>query len=553
MLLIHPKFGSPVYLLGKRIAFIQSGTYLRGIYTNIESLQYQDDVGEAIYQISETVPFGILCFLPSYNAMDKLLERWKLTGMKKQMESKKLVLSEPKGSDKKVFEKVINEFYDQIDRSANDLTEEKEGAIFFAVYRGKVSEGIDFTNEYCRAVVALGIPYPGMKDMEVQLKKEYNDKRRMKSKNNDLLSGREWYSIQAYRAINQALGRCIRHKNDWGAIILLEDRFQTQEAIKGLSKWIRGKVQVHHQFRDGMSSLKQFVQHRLSIQQKQSMAFVAKQEPDMTTDTEQECTTTVKAEQEPDTVIQTEAHVSKERTLDNQPPVPTDIDWKESNAKTTIKHETISLKKKAEPEKTDDILMDDLDALMRDIDDDLGCEQSELTQQTAGFFSKAIKDKNEPKPVLCKDCKHVLMTGNIECLKPVDNMHLNCVLYSTQNDTRMLELEDPASWKTSTLCLDVSNLPTESQVYMNKVDKLCYQKIKCNCSKPIGIMICGAISPDKKDYVGKVYFWEDAVTYEKERQKGWTRPFKEQETDEPWDTMISSQMTTMTDMFYNLP
>lgn len=334
---------------------------------------------------------------------------------------------------------------------------------------------------------------------------------------------------------------------------MLEDRFQTQEAIKGLSKWIRGKVQVHHQFRDGMSSLKQFVQHRLSIQQKQSMAFVAKQEPDMTTDTEQECTTTVKAEQEPDTVIQTEAHVSKERTLDNQPPVPTDIDWKESNAKTTIKHETISLKKKAEPEKTDDILMDDLDALMRDIDDDLGCEQSELTQQTAGFFSKAIKDKNEPKPVLCKDCKHVLMTGNIECLKPVDNMHLNCVLYSTQNDTRMLELEDPASWKTSTLCLDVSNLPTESQVYMNKVDKLCYQKMKCNCSKPIGIMICGAISPDKKDYVGKVYFWEDAVTYEKERQKGWTRPFKEQETDEPWDTMISSQMTTMTDMFYNLP
>ncbi|KAI9246356.1 hypothetical protein BY458DRAFT_536907 [Sporodiniella umbellata] len=138
-----------------------NGTSLKGIYSNIESLQYQDDVGEAICQISDKIPYGVLCFLPSYNAMDKLLERWDLTGIKDRMEVKKLVFSEPKGSDKKVFEKMIKKFYDQIDKAVNRPTEEK-GAIFFAVYRGKVSEGIDFTNEYCRAVIALGIPYPGM-------------------------------------------------------------------------------------------------------------------------------------------------------------------------------------------------------------------------------------------------------------------------------------------------------------------------------------------------------------------------------------------------------
>lgn len=27
-----------------------------------------------------------------------------------------------------------------------------------------------------------------------------------------LLKGDEWYEIQAYRAVNQALGRCIRHR-----------------------------------------------------------------------------------------------------------------------------------------------------------------------------------------------------------------------------------------------------------------------------------------------------------------------------------------------------
>jgi len=42
----------------------------------------------------------------------------------------------------------------------------------------------------------------------VNLKKQYNDSH----SNKGLLCGREWYEIQAYRAMNQALGRCIRHK-----------------------------------------------------------------------------------------------------------------------------------------------------------------------------------------------------------------------------------------------------------------------------------------------------------------------------------------------------
>ena len=30
----------------------------------------------ALCQISENIPYGILCFVPSYNAMEKLIERW---------------------------------------------------------------------------------------------------------------------------------------------------------------------------------------------------------------------------------------------------------------------------------------------------------------------------------------------------------------------------------------------------------------------------------------------------------------------------------------------
>ena len=44
---------------------------------------------------------------------------------------------------------------------------------------------------------------------KVELKREYNDELHY---HRGLLSGREWYEIQAYRALNQALGRCIRHR-----------------------------------------------------------------------------------------------------------------------------------------------------------------------------------------------------------------------------------------------------------------------------------------------------------------------------------------------------
>ena len=37
------------------------------------------------------------------------------------------------------------------------------GALFLAVFRGKVSEGLDFANNNARAVISVGIPYPSLK------------------------------------------------------------------------------------------------------------------------------------------------------------------------------------------------------------------------------------------------------------------------------------------------------------------------------------------------------------------------------------------------------
>lgn len=39
-----------------------------------------------------------------------------------------------------------------------------------------------------------------------------------------VLTGEEWYSQLASRAVNQAVGRVIRHRHDYGAIIFCDER-----------------------------------------------------------------------------------------------------------------------------------------------------------------------------------------------------------------------------------------------------------------------------------------------------------------------------------------
>lgn len=93
-----------------------------------------------------------------------------------------------------------------------------------AVFRAKMSEGISFNDDYARAVICIGIPYPNARDQVIIAKKQFNDRRASAG----ALTGDQWYKQQAFRALNQALGRCIRHRNDWGALFLIDQRFVTQ-------------------------------------------------------------------------------------------------------------------------------------------------------------------------------------------------------------------------------------------------------------------------------------------------------------------------------------
>lgn len=42
------------------------------------------------------------------------------------------------------------------------------------------------------------------------------------------------------RALNQAVGRCIRHRSDYGAIVLMDERFGKPSNQGQLSRWCAG-------------------------------------------------------------------------------------------------------------------------------------------------------------------------------------------------------------------------------------------------------------------------------------------------------------------------
>jgi Fanconi anemia group J protein len=190
---------------------------------------------------------GALVFLPKYALIRRIMEDWEYSGVLSQLKALVgTVVAEEPGAQ--TFAGTLDEFRGAVEAPDN------KGALMLAVYRGKVSEGLDFKDDFARAVFCVGIPFPSVGDVKVRLKREYNSSRY--ARECGLMPGGDWYSHQAFRAYNQALGRCIRHQHDYAAIFMVDARFgMSEEADRNkamVSKWMRNLVQ---RFRDGRESV----------------------------------------------------------------------------------------------------------------------------------------------------------------------------------------------------------------------------------------------------------------------------------------------------------
>ncbi|KAM6558620.1 hypothetical protein CsatA_027859 [Cannabis sativa] len=250
---------------------------LNASYKTADGCVFQDELGKSLEEIFKVVPGGCLVFFPSYKLLEKLRKRWCETGQWSQLNAKKTLFMEPRGGSQEDFESVLKGYYDAIHGASKPISGRKkrpkkldsksfsairsadnanrEGAALLAVCRGKVSEGIDFSDDNARAVIIVGIPFPNINDIQVGLKMKYNDA--YKSSKN-LLSGSDWYSHQAFRALNQAAGRCIRHRFDYGAIIFLDERYQRERNTASMSKWLRKSFREYDNFGSSLEGLRSF-------------------------------------------------------------------------------------------------------------------------------------------------------------------------------------------------------------------------------------------------------------------------------------------------------
>ena len=110
-------------------------------------------------------------------------------------------------------------------------------------------------------------------------KKAYNDKYVGQA---GKISGNRWYEIQvifpnlfgfigfmsfkAFRAINQALGRCLRHRNDWGAILLVDSRWQVEKNRSNVSKWLQKFLKSHGGYQNFINDLSKFMSEHAQIE-----------------------------------------------------------------------------------------------------------------------------------------------------------------------------------------------------------------------------------------------------------------------------------------------
>ena len=179
--------------------------------------------GEKVFKLVNKISNGVLVFFPQRKLMLKSLNYWRRIGIIEQVGAKSFLNGKPvfvEGARAVENRKVVEEYK----RAAKS----EKGAVLCGVFRGRNAEGSNFPYEEARGVVLVGVPYADYSDPVVKAQIRYFDTKRRGM-------GARWYVMDAFRAANQAMGRGIRHRDDWCNFILMDSRYETHQKL--ISKW----------------------------------------------------------------------------------------------------------------------------------------------------------------------------------------------------------------------------------------------------------------------------------------------------------------------------
>ncbi|KAF8650145.1 hypothetical protein AX16_005380 [Volvariella volvacea WC 439] len=221
------------------------------------------ELGQILLNLVTIVPSGMIVFFPSYSFLNGVKTIWANEGLMEKFGAKKKVFFEPEESSD--VDRTLQEYATSVRSSPGDDSQKKGGALLFAVIGAKLSEGLNFADDLARAVVVVGLPYANLGSPELRERLRYvktQEEKRiaggMKRASGKRDAAAELYENMCMNAVNQSIGRAIRHKNDWAALILLDQRYSTP-AIRGkLPKWIGNSVTVAEGFGQAVKELASF-------------------------------------------------------------------------------------------------------------------------------------------------------------------------------------------------------------------------------------------------------------------------------------------------------
>ncbi|ESK95799.1 chl1 helicase [Moniliophthora roreri MCA 2997] len=218
------------------------------------------ELASILLNFTHQIPAGMVVFFPSYNFLNTSKDVWSKSGVLNKLSAKKRIFFEP--DDSANVELVLQEYASAV----QNCTTKPGGALLFAVIGAKLSEGLNFSDDLARAVIVIGLPFANLGSVELQERMKYvkrlEQNRAVPRQPGMKDAAAELYENMCMNAVNQSIGRAIRHRGDWAALILLDQRYQTATISKKLPCWIGGNLKVAQSFGNAVKELGTFFRNR---------------------------------------------------------------------------------------------------------------------------------------------------------------------------------------------------------------------------------------------------------------------------------------------------
>ncbi|KRT86002.1 hypothetical protein AMK59_1317 [Oryctes borbonicus] len=129
------------------------------------------------------------------------------------------------------------------------------GALLFSVVGGKLSEGLNFSDDLGRCVIVVGMPYANIYAADLKEKMAYLDKLEGGG------AGQRFYENLCMKSVNQCIGRAVRHKDDYATVILLDERYNRVSTKNSLPDWIKRSLKTCS-YSEGFDLISRFFQEK---------------------------------------------------------------------------------------------------------------------------------------------------------------------------------------------------------------------------------------------------------------------------------------------------